>query len=69
MGCSVLNLLYRLDISLGFAALMRKRFVTSEGEATSSLEEKRPGKSPSDEGAQKKWAVVLVESPDQASND
>ena len=51
MGYSVLNLLYLLDISLGFAARMRKRFVTLEGEATSSLEEKRPGRSPSDEGA------------------
>ena len=42
---------------------------TLEGEATSNSREKRPRQSPSDEGAQKDWAVVLAESLNKASND
>ena len=44
---------------------MRKQSATLEGEAISSSGEKRPRRSLSDEGAQKDWAIVLVESPDQ----
>ena len=57
------------SMAVGFVALMRKRSATLEGEATSSCEEKRPMRSSSNEGAQKDWAIVLVESLDQASND
>ena len=57
------------SMAVGFVALMCKRSATLLGEATSSCREKRPIRSSSDEGAQKDWAVVLVESPDQASND
>ena len=57
------------SLAFGFATRMRKRSATLEGEATSSYGEKRPRHSPSDERAQKEWVVVLVESPDQASND
>ena len=52
------------SLAVGFVARMRKRSTTLEGEATSSSKEKRPRWSPSYEGAQKNWAIVLVESLD-----
>ena len=52
-----------------FATRMRKRPTTLKGKATSSSREKRPRRSPSDEGAQKDWAIVSMESPYLASND
>ena len=57
------------SLATRFAAWMCKRSTTLEGEAFSSFGEKRPRRSPSDEGAQKDWAIVSVESPDLASND
>ena len=57
------------SIATRFAARMRKRSTPLEGETTSSSEEKRPRQSPSDDEAQKDWAIVLVESPYQTSND
>ena len=48
---------------------MLKRSATLECEATSSFGEKRPRRSPSDEGAHTDWAIVLVESLYLASND
>ena len=53
----------------GFAAQMHKQSATLECEATFSSREKQPRRSPSNEGVKKDWAVVLEESPDQASND
>ena len=41
------------SLAVEFAARMRKRSATLEGEATSSSGEKRPRRSFSDEGAQK----------------
>ena len=56
------------SLAAKFAARMRKQSMTLEGEATSSFGEKRTKRSPSDEGAQKDWAIVSVESLDLASN-
>ena len=57
------------SIATGFAAWMRKWSATLEGESTSSSGEKRPKRSPSDEGAHMDWAIVSVEYLDIASND
>ena len=57
------------SLAAGFTERMRKRYASLEGKATSSFREKRPRRSPSNEEAQKDWAIVLVESPDLASND
>ena len=57
------------SLVVGFVARIRKRPTTLEGEATSSFRQKQPRKSPSDEGAQKDWAIVSVDSSDLASND
>ena len=43
--------------------------MTLEGANTSSFGEKRPRQSPSDEEAQQDKAIILVGSPDLASND
>ena len=48
---------------------MRKRLMALEGEATFSFGEKRPRRSPLDEGAQEDCALILVESLDLASHD
>ena len=58
-----------LNLVVGFALSRRKRSVTLEGEDTSSFEGKRPRQSPLCAEAQKEWAIVLVESLDQASDD
>ena len=52
-----------------FVVRMRKWPATPKGEATSSSREKRPRRSPSDEGAQNDWIIVSLESLDLASND
>ena len=57
------------SLTVGFAALRRKRSVTLEGADTSSSGEKRPRRSPSDEEAQQDGAIVLLGSSDMASND
>ena len=57
------------SLAVGFAAQMRKWFATQEGEATSSSRKKCPRRSPLDQGAQKEWAIVSVESPDLAPDD
>ena len=48
---------------------MSKQSATIEGEDTSSSKEKQPRWSPLDEGYLKDWAVILVESLNQASDD
>ena len=48
---------------------MRKWATVLEGETTSSSCGKRARQSPPNEGAQKDWAIVSVESPDLTSND
>ena len=48
---------------------MRKKLETLEDKAISSSRENRPRRSPSDEGAQKNWAIVSVESPNLAFSD
>ena len=48
---------------------MRKQFATLEGEAICNSGEKQSRRSLSDERAQKDWAIVLVESSNQASDD
>ena len=53
----------------GFVARKRKRSMTLEGEDTFSSGEKRLRRSPSDEEAQQDGAIVLMGSPDLASND
>ena len=57
------------SLATRFSTQRRRRPATLEGVATSSFRKKRPRRSPSDEEAQKVWAIVLVESPDLASND
>ena len=57
------------SLAAGFTTRMHKLPATLEDEATSSSGEKRPRRSPSNEGAQKDWAIISVESPDIASND
>ena len=57
------------SLAARFSTWVRKWSATLESEATSSSGEKRPRWSPSGEGAQKDWAMVLVEPPDQSSND
>ena len=57
------------SLAIGFGTQMCKRLVTLEDEAISSFGEKRPGRSPSNDEAQKNWAIVLVESPNLASSD
>ena len=49
------------SLAIGFTVRMRKRSMTLKGEATSGSEEKRPRRSPLDEGTQKDWGVVFVE--------
>ena len=53
------------NLVIGFIARMRKRAAGSEGEATSNPGGKRPRRSSPDEEAQKDWAIILVDSPDQ----
>ena len=57
------------SLAVGFATQMRKRATVLEGETTSSSCGKRARQSPPNEGAQKNWAIVSVESPDLTSND
>ena len=53
----------------GFAAQMCKRAVGSEGESTPISDGKRPKQSSPDEEAQKDCTIILVDSPNQASNN
>ena len=46
------------SLAAKFSARMRKWSATLEGEATSSFGEKRPRRSPSNEGARKDWVIV-----------
>ena len=57
------------NLATGFAVRMSKWAVGPEGEATSTSKGKRSRRFPPDEGAQKDWAIVSMESPDQASKD
>ena len=57
------------SLAVGFALWMRKWTGILEGEATSSSGEKRPRRSPLDEGAQKDWAIVLMDSSDLTFDD
>ena len=53
----------------GFATHMRKRAAGLEGETIPSSDGKRMKRSSPDEEAQKNWAIISVDSIDQASND
>ena len=52
------------NLAAGFTLRMRKRAVDSEGEATSIYGGKGSRRSPLNEGGQKDWAIILVDSPD-----
>ena len=52
------------DLAIGFTVQMRKRAVGSEGEATSSSGGKGSRRSPPNEGGQKDWAIISVDSLD-----
>ena len=58
-----------LSLTAGFAARKHKRSMTLEGADTSSSGEKQLRWSPSYEEAQQEGDIVLVGSPDLASND
>ena len=57
------------SLATRFAARRRKRYMTLKDVNASSFGEKRPRRSLSYEEVQKEGAIVLVESPDLASND
>ena len=52
------------SLATGFATRMSKRPVGSEGETTSSSNGKWMKLSFPDEGTQKDWAIISVDSPD-----
>ena len=53
----------------GFSTRMRKRATGSKGESTPIFDGKRLNWFSLDEEAQKDWVIILVDSPDRASND
>ena len=53
----------------GFSAQVRKRATCSEGEFTLVSNGKHPKRSSPNEEDQKDWAIILVDSPDQAFDD
>ena len=56
-------------LAAGFAALMRKRATSSDGETTPNFYGKWMKQSSPNEGAQKDWAIISMNSPNRASND
>ena len=56
-------------LAIGFAARMQKLDADLEDEPTLIPDRKRPKRSSPDEEVEKDWAIILVDSPDQASND
>ena len=54
---------------VGFAARVRKRATFLEGESIPISDGKHLKRFSPDEEAQKDWAIILVDSPNQASND
>ena len=57
------------NLAVRFATLMRKRSSGPEGETTPNYDGKRMKWSSLEEEARKDWTVILVDSPDRASND
>ena len=57
------------SLAARFATRMRKCASGSKGETTPSSDGKRMKRSSPDEGAQKDWEIILVDSLDRASND
>ena len=57
------------NLATEFVARMRKRIASSKDEATSISRGKRSRQFPPNDGAHKDWVIVLVDSPDRASND
>ena len=56
-------------LAIRFTARMLKRTVDSEDDPASESDGKRPRRSSLDEGGKKEWAIILVDSLDQATND
>ena len=56
-------------LAVRFFARMSKWVTDSEGESTPISDGKCPKRSSPDGEAQKDWAIILVDSPNQASND
>ena len=56
-------------LAAGFAARVLKQGACSKGEFTPISDGKRPKRSSPNGKAQKDWAIILVDSLDQASND
>ena len=56
-------------LATGFAAQMLKQIVDLEDKLASTSDGKRLRRSSLDEEAQKEWAIIAVDSPDQATND
>ena len=52
------------NLAAGFTLRMRKRAVGSKGEATSIYGGKGSKRSPLNDGVQKGWAIISVDSPD-----
>ena len=56
-------------LAIRFVVRMRKRVVGSEGETTPKSGGKRLRRSSPNEGAQKDWAMISVDSPDRTPNN